>query len=390
MSRVKLLKSELWDNDIPALCMICGEKPAQTKHEMIAKHVFFPLNLLGIVGQILTPKKMPMSVACCNDCKAGYLNEVNMGLVWQVLRTLILVGFIITFTVYSSSLPKSLLPPVIFAIIVIILETVYFWTVGKNHAIRCAKMDEGTVSLDLPTGKWGVAYTTYKREKNQKRKVTKAPIHDTPPPGQTGEGAPPPPAGQAPTIGQGSPFSAPGTTEISGISFEGHEHAQIPADLPEFLHAVKMGDTDQMDEGLKKGADINETLPNGMNGLHIAAIAGGMQMANVLIQRGVPVNSEMGNGLTAMHLAVQSNNQSVVGLLLAKKGNPNHKNAEGRTPLHWCAAVDDERLDPNNRYKMANVLIRGGGDPTIQDSNGKTPADLANQIGDAKVAEAFS
>lgn len=382
MSRVKLLKTELWDNDIPALCMICGENDAQTKHEMTAKYVFFPLNLLGIVGQLITPKKMPMAVACCNECKGGYLNEVNMGIIWQCLRTAILVGFFLTFTVYSSSLPKSLLPPFLFAVIVIILETVYFWTIGKKHAIRCAKMDEGTVSLDLPTGKWGVAYTTYKREKNQKRKATKAPVHDAHTPNEPG--APPPPPGQVPTINQA------GGGEPTPLALEGSQFATIPPDLPDFLDAVKMGDSDRMDAVLKDGGDMNETLPNGMNALHLASVSGGMQMADLLVRRGIPVNSEMANGLTAMHLAVQCNNQNMVGLLLSKKGDPNHRNKEGRTPLHWCAAVDDERLDPNNRYKMATFLVRGGGDITVKDNDGKTPADLAKDTGDNKVAEAFS
>jgi Ankyrin repeats (3 copies)/Ankyrin repeat len=386
MSRVKLLKSELWDNDIPALCMICGENPAQTKHEMVARHVFFPLNLLGILGVYATPKKMPMAVACCNDCKGGYLNEVNMGIVWQVLRTLVLVGFIITFTTYSSSLPKSLLPPVIFAVIAFILETVYFWSIGRKHAIRCAKMDEGTVSLDLPTGKWGVAYTTYKREKNQKRKATKAPVHDAPAPTQDDGPAPSP--GQAPTINQA--FGAPGEQEISGIDFTGVQHANLPPELPDVLAAVKEGDSEILEEVLKKGGDIHEKMPNGMNGLHLAAIAGLMQMADLLIRRGIPVNSEMDNGLTAMHLAVQSNNQSIVGLLLAKKGDPNHRNAEGLTPLHWCAGVNDERLDPNNRYKMAKMLLRGGGDIAAKDNKDRTPADLAKMIGDTQVAETLS
>lgn len=390
MSRVKLLKTELWDNDIPALCMVCGENPAQTKHEWTARHVFFPLSMLGIIGQYATPKKMPMNVACCNQCKDGYLNEVNMSMLWQGLRTVALFTFILPFTVFSESLPKSLVPPFIFAVSVFLLQTLYFWGKGREHAIRCAKMDDGTVSLDLPNGKWAVAYTTYKREKNQTRKAARGPMHDTPAAAPAGgDTPPPPPAGQGPTINQA--FSQPGgQLESGGIAFDGHEFCKLPTELPDLLVAVKEGDPDLLEKALEDGADLNQTLDNGMNALHLAAINGNMQMGDLLIRRGVPVNSEMGNGLTALHLAVQSNNQSMVGMLLAKKGDPNHPNNDGRTPLHWCAGVHDDRLDPNNRYKMAKVLLRGNGDITKTDKDGKTPADLAKQIGDEQVAETFS
>ena len=387
MSRVKLLKTEVWDNDIPAICMVCGEKPAQTSHPTQMKHVFFPLNVLGIVGHMITPKKMPMNICCCNDCKAGYLNEVNMQIIWASLKTIVLLSFVYVFTVKSAGLPKNLLVPVILMAIVLILETVYFWTIGKKNAIRCAKMDAGTVSLDLPNGKWAVAYTKYKDDKKTRRKATQAPVHDAPPPTPSagGDGTPPPPA-QSPNLQSGFPGAESGAL----IAFEGLEHAQIPPQLPDFLDAVKQGDSERLEEVLKKGGDLQETMPNGMNALHLAAVAGGMQMADLLIRRGIPVNSEMANGLTAMHLAVQANNQNMVGLLLAKKGDPNHANKEGRTPLHWCAAVADDRLDPNNRYKMANVLLRGGGDINAKDKDGNTPADLAKKTGDSKIVEVFS
>ncbi len=386
-ARVKILKTELADNDIPALCMICGEAPAQTRHEYTARHVFFPLNLLGIIGHYLTPKKMPMSVACCNACKGGYLNEVNMGTVWQLARTATLLYLVFVFATKTDALPKALIPAVVVFLIVIILETFYFWTIGKKSAVRCAAMDEGTVSLELPNGKWTVAYTTYKREKNQHRKATQAPIHDTP--SDSASDAPPPSA-QTPTISSAFTSGTGDAPDFRGIAFEGAELAHIPAGLSELLMAIKSDDSDRLEKALKDGGDLNETLPNGLNALHIAAISGSMQMVSFLLGKGLPVNSTAGNGLTAMHLAVQANNQSVVGLLLARKGNPTQANADGRTPLHWCAAVSDERLDPNNRYKMAVVLVKGGGDIAAQDKNGKTPADLAREAGDPKVAEAFS
>ena len=387
MSRVKILKTELWDNDIPALCMICGENPAQTKHETEAKYVPFPLNLLGILGTMATPKKIPFSVVCCNDCKPGYINESNMQTIWQGMHTAILFWLLIAFTVQSSSLPKSLVLPGVAIFSWILLKTVYFWAIGRKSAIRVAKMDEGTVSFDMPSGKWGVAYTKYKREKLESRKKAQGPGPGAVQPPVAAPTGPPPEPGQGPTIGQSAASTSVGG---GGIPMDGADVCQLPDVLPPFLDAVKQGNTVKMDEYLKAGEDINQSLPNGMNALHISALEGQMQIADMLIRKGLPVNGEVGNGLTAMHLAVQSNNQNMVGLLLAKKGDPNHKNQDGRTPCHWCAAVQDERLDPNNRYKMAVVLARGGGDGTITDKDGKTPTELAEQGGEGKVGSAFS
>jgi ankyrin repeat protein len=395
MSRVKIQKTEIWDNDLPTVCMICGVKPGQTKSDTMAIHVPFPLSVLGIMGNLISWKKMPFPVVTCNECKQGYDNEANMSKVFGVGYTLCWFFLLFTVATQSDKLPKALLGPVIFLAIVAILHGLYFWTIGKKYAIRCVGMDGGNVSFEFPGGMWGVAYTTYKREKADRRlgrsPAARAPAaaSDTPEPTDQG----PPPAG-APMIGHAPEApSAPVVEPKSGgggIALDGDDNGRIPGDLPEFLAAVKEGDTDKIGTIISGGGDAGEALPNGMNGLHIACIAGLMQVADMLIRRGVSVNSEMANGLTPMHLAVQSNNQSMVGLLLAKKGDPNHANHDGRTPLHWCAAVRDSRLDPTNRFKMAQVLVKGGGDINARDKNGKTPAELAEEGGEGKVAQAFS
>ena len=60
MPRVKLQKLEILDNDLPSLCMICGEAPGETKHDTTFRLVQFPMNLLGIVGHFAAPKKFNM------------------------------------------------------------------------------------------------------------------------------------------------------------------------------------------------------------------------------------------------------------------------------------------------------------------------------------------
>lgn len=385
MSRVKIQKLEIWDGDLPPVCMICGVKPAQTKHDTQAVHVPFPLGMLGIAGKLISPKKVPFPVVCCNECKPGYDNEENMS---KLFGTLYLLAFASIFYPVSTRTPKDALVPILFYVIVGILHGLYFWTIGKKFAVRCVGMDHGNVAMEFPGGMWGVAYTTYRREKSDRR-LGRSPA---PAAGAAAEGSEqgPPPAG-APAIASGpvDPVVEP-KSGGGGIPLDGDGLARIPDSLPEFLVAIKEGDTEKVTRLLNEGGDAFECLQNGMNGLHIACVAGLMQMADLLIKRGVDANSEMDNGLTPMHLAVQSNNQGMVGLLLAKKGNPNYKNHQGLTPLHWCAAVQDNRLDPTNRMKMAQILVKGSGDITVRDKQGRTPAELANEGGEGKVAQVFS
>ncbi len=392
-SRVKIQKLEIWDNDLPTVCMICGVAPGQTKHDTNAVYVPFPLSMLGILGRMISPKKIPFPVVCCNECKGGYDNEQNMTMLFDGLYTLAFCSLF--YPVATQQIPKGFVVPAIAYFSVILLHGLYYWTIGKKYAVRCVGMDHGNISMEFPGGRWGVAYTTHKREKADRR-LGRSPAPAAAPAQEqeASQDQGPPPAG-APTIASAAAASSgPPAPEPKsgggGISLEGDDNARIPSDLTDFLAAVKEGDFDKVETLLNSGTDIKESLPNGMNGLHISCIAGLMQLADLLIRRGLDVNCEMANGLTPMHLAVQSNNQSMVGLLLAKKGNPNKPNAEGRTAVHWCAAVKDSRLDPNNRFKMANVLVKGGADINAKDINGKTPADLANEGGEEKVAQVLS
>jgi hypothetical protein len=388
-SRVKIQKLEIWDNDLPTTCMVCGVKPGTTKADTVAVYVPFPLSLLGILGKAISWKKIPFPIVTCNDCKGGYDNEENMTKLFGLMYSL---AFFSLFYPVSTRNGKDLLVPLIAYIIVIVLHGVYFWTIGKNSAIRCVGMDHGNVAFEFPGGHWGVEYTKFRREKVDRR-LGRGHGPANPAPVAQGEGAdqgPPPPGAPNMGSGGGGGPASQATSGGGGIPLEGDGNARVPDTLPELLTAVKEGDMDKVTRLLNDGGDAFECTDTGMNGLHIACVSGLMQMADLMIKRGVDANSEMDGGLTPMHLAVQSNNQSIVGLLLAKKGNPNYKNHQGLTPLHWCGGVRDERLDPANRFKMAQVLVKGGGDIKMRDKQGRTPAEIALEGGEGKVAEAFS
>ena len=155
MLTVKIRKEELESGDIPSVCMICGDKEAETKVPFVARKLVFPLNAFGIVGKFLTPKKYEMSVLTCGQCKSPFIYEQTMANIWLSLRLVATLA--------------HLLIPLIIVFSTFLLETVYFWTIGRKNAVRVSNIEENSVSLDLPNEGWPAAYTKYRREKEMSK-----------------------------------------------------------------------------------------------------------------------------------------------------------------------------------------------------------------------------
>lgn len=395
MPRVKLLRSEIEQNDLPLICMVCGQRPAETKRPTLLSSPGFPLTLFGLVGTLLSPCRVTLDVYLCGPCRSGFVNEVSLGWLWQLLKTVAVAGFAFMFFAHPEEMPENLAIPGLILIGTWLLQGLYHFGVGKKYAIRIAELDKQSIALNMPSGQWGVLYTAHRKESGTKSSGPPRPSGAVAPPPAAPAPVSPPPAPPQEIEAPPAPFPVqvgpPPTVHPSLVAAPVSQDAtEFPEALSDLFKTVKMGDTDLLEEVLRKGADLQEQLPNGMNSLHMAAVTGNMQMVSYLIAKGLPVNAQMAGGLTAMHLAVQCNNQSVVGLLLAKKADPNQTTTDGMTPLHWCASVQDARLDQADRYKMALVLARGGGDLTARDGQGRTPAEIAQGAGHDKVAEVFS
>ena len=164
MLTVKVRKEELECGEIPTLCMVCGEKDAETRIPYVARILFFPLGLLGIAGKYLTPKRYEMSVLCCNGCKSGFIYEQNMSNIWLTLRLCAAMSLLFVLVADIDGAPANLLIPVIIVISTLILESLYFWTLGKKNAIRVVGMDSSSVSFDFPNPGWSGAYTKLRRD----------------------------------------------------------------------------------------------------------------------------------------------------------------------------------------------------------------------------------
>ena len=88
---------------------------------------------------------------------------------------------------------------------------------------------------------------------------------------------------------------------------------------------------------LQDKADPNVAWPDGMTGLHVAAMRGFVSIAKVLVDNGATIDAEDDCGCTPLYLAARSNQLQFFNYLLSQKSSVNLANNEGYTPLHVAA-----------------------------------------------------
>jgi ankyrin len=148
------------------------------------------------------------------------------------------------------------------------------------------------------------------------------------------------------------------------------------------LFGAHSGDTESIHALLATGADVNDTLPNGMSALVLATHSGNGAAATLLLEKGADPNAA-GIGYTALHAAVLRGDPNLVKDLLLHGANPNAQITKG-TPLrrnsqdynlpaaligatpYWLAA---KFLEPD----IMRALAAGGADTQTPIKDGTTP-----------------
>jgi ankyrin repeat protein len=148
------------------------------------------------------------------------------------------------------------------------------------------------------------------------------------------------------------------------------------------LFAARSGDAESVRLLLAAGADVNDTLPNGMSALVLAAHSGNGPAARLLLEKRADPDAA-GIGYTALHAAILRSDLAFVKDLLAHGANPNAQITKG-TPLrrnsqdynlpatligatpYWLAA---KFIEP----EIMRALIAGGADPTKAINDATTP-----------------
>ena len=146
---------------------------------------------------------------------------------------------------------------------------------------------------------------------------------------------------------------------------------------------------------MKAGADANDSQPDGVSALVLAAHSGNGPVAALLLEHGADPNA-FGSGYTALHAAVLRSDLNLVKALLARGANPNLRMTKG-TPMRrdttdWnlpATLIGSTPYLLAARFLEADImpaLVAGGADPALTMPNGADALMLAAGMGSSRTA----
>jgi ankyrin repeat protein len=118
----------------------------------------------------------------------------------------------------------------------------------------------------------------------------------------------------------------------------------------------------------------------GWTPLHVAAVTGQKDVAELLVANKADVNARDDDGATPLHLAVRGH-KDMAALLLADKADVNAADMDGWTPLHFAANFGESNFD------VEEWLLAYNADVNAMAHGGFTPLHFAVAEGFADKAE---
>jgi len=152
------------------------------------------------------------------------------------------------------------------------------------------------------------------------------------------------------------------------------------AQQPAFQAAVRAGDVAAVEAMVaKKPALVAARDEAGRTALHVAAAAGRVDVAALLVARGADVDAADHAGSTPLHLAASSGHDEIGRLLIENKAAIDVRCSAGETPLAKACA--------RGRVKVAARLLAAGASVESSNTYGRTPLLLvARESGNAELA----
>ncbi len=136
------------------------------------------------------------------------------------------------------------------------------------------------------------------------------------------------------------------------------------------------------------GADVNVVDGHGRSALHYAVEAGASEMVSLLLLAGGDGDVADAAGDTPLHLAAAGGRDLIARDILASGADARAINAVGFSGLHILAEKQGVEMTPAH-LRLADALIRAGGDLTQADNRGYTPLVAAAAAGNIPIAAVF-
>jgi hypothetical protein len=144
--------------------------------------------------------------------------------------------------------------------------------------------------------------------------------------------------------------------------------------LKQAAERVRTAGKEETDE-MPKGPDPMALQMAGTWMLHSAAATGDVKRLGALLSAGIDANGPDDSGVSALEKACIAGHVDVVTALLDRGATPNGISCSSSTPLHRAVAGGAQGR------RLVQMLCERGANHTAKDGAGRTPADLARELG---------
>ncbi len=150
-------------------------------------------------------------------------------------------------------------------------------------------------------------------------------------------------------------------------------HGAVSETFSSLITAVIIGDIDGVEAALDNSW-VGSTGPNGMTGLHYAALYGYPEIGQLFVDKGLFVNRTNYSGEQSLHIAAMAHQGEMVDMLLANGAAILGVDYLGNTPLHYAVMN-------NPSTAFVQKIIDAGANLNSANNAGETPLDLVQAEG---------
>lgn len=159
---------------------------------------------------------------------------------------------------------------------------------------------------------------------------------------------------------------------------------ELSSNLRDLAAASQSGDVVALRTAIDKlNGRVDEPLEDNDSALHLACLYGHLPCVQLLLERGANMEVKDEDEAIPLHDACAGGYLEIVELLFSRASCPESVkrmietiDVEGDTPLHHAARGE--------HVNVINFLLDSGASPTVKNSYGKTPGELADVNTDAR------